>query len=199
MRTSISDIAEIQIGYQPRGVLETSPDGSHYVVQTKDIKADLGYELTLSSLERTTPIREPRPYIVRHGNVLFMARGRRRSATLIEELPGSIPLLALYHFFILRLDRTLVDPGFLVWMINEGPVRDSLARVTVSGTGIPVVSRQDFGELKLDLPPLERQAEISRLYRLSVREARLARIYEEKRLEFLLATCSHLFRQDGSV
>jgi hypothetical protein len=197
VRVSISDIAEIQIGYQPRGVLETSPDGSHYVIQAKDIRADLGYELAASGLERTTPAREPSSYIVRSGDVLFMARGRRRSATLIEELSGPLPVLALYHFFILRLDQKRVDPGFLVWAINVGPVRDSLARVTVSSTGIPVVSKQDFAHLELDLPQLERQAEISGLYKLSVKEARLARLVEEKRLQFLLATCSYLYEQDG--
>lgn len=191
MPVAIGEIADIQIGYQPREEIKASPSGTHYLIQARDIQEDLAHDLKPSGVVRFTPARVSEPYTVRRGDVLFLARGSRRSATVIEDLPMAGPVIALYHFFIVRPNSCLVDAHFLSWLINEGPARDHLARVA-GGTTIPFVTKQAFTALQVELPAMEVQEEVSRLYRLSMREAQLARQFEVKRLEIAAFACRRL-------
>jgi hypothetical protein len=196
MLVGIGKIADVQIGYQARESFSVSSEGTHYLIQPKDLREDLAYDLLVSSMDRFTPSRNPGPYVVTRGDVLFLARGRRRSATVLEELPGDAPVIALYHFFILRLNSSIVNAHFLAWLINEGSARDSLARVA-SGTTIPFVAKQDFSALQIDLPPMKVQEDVASVYRLSMREAQLARQLEAKRLEIMELACRSLTEPSG--
>lgn len=194
MRVSIEEVAEVKIGYQAREALRVSPDGTHYVIQAKDVESDFGYDLATSSLERSSPSRNADSYIVHNGDILFLARGRRRSATVVKNLPPQSPSLALNHFFILRLKQATTNPDFIAWVINEGPARDYLASVA-TGIGIPFVSKKDFSALRLELPSLDAQANIARMYRLAMKEMRLARQLEQKRVEIVRSACLDLYGQ----
>lgn len=196
MRIPIRELMEIQIGYQCRDSSEISQEGTCYLVQAKDVESELGHELIVSSLDLVKPARNPSPYIVRNGDLLFLARGRRRSATIVEGLPSDRPSLAMYYFFILRPRGELTNPGFLAWMINQGPAKDYLASVA-SGTTIPFVTKQAFSALEIDLPGSEMQDCISRLYRLSMREVRLLRRLEQTRVELVRSACLELYEQSG--
>lgn len=194
MRAPIRELMEIQIGYQCRDNSEISQEGTHYLVQAKDVDSELGYDLVAPSLNLIKPARNPAPYIVGNGDLLFLARGRRRSATLIEGLPPDRPSIAMYYFFILRPKSNLINPGFVAWIINQGPAKDYLASVA-GGTTIPFVTKQAFSALEIDLPGLEVQEYISRMYRLSMREMRLLRHLEQNRMELVRSACLELYGQ----
>ncbi|HKV12839.1 MAG TPA: restriction endonuclease subunit S [Thermoanaerobaculia bacterium] len=191
MRIAVEELANIQTGYQPREGFEPSPEGTHLAIQAKDIDNENDHVLVVSHLDKIVATRDFSPYVVNNGEVLFLARGRRRSATLVEGLPAAIPAIAWYYFFILRLKTELVDPAFLAWVINEAEAQDYLEKVA-TGTGIPFVTKQFFGALKIELPPLEIQAQIIRLHRLGRRESFLRRQLERKRSELVRSVCRML-------
>ena len=171
-----------------------SPAGGYWAVQAKDIDESNDHVLNLRSLERIDSPRDLSSYTIQNGDVLFLARGRRRSATLVEGLPALPPAIALYYFFIVRIKVAYLHPAFLVWVINEVEAQSYLERVS-SSTGMPFVTKQLFGALELEVPSLERQSEIVRLYRLSRRESMLLRSLEEKRSQLARSVCRRLCRE----
>lgn len=191
MRTLIRDLADVRSGYQPRDGLDLTPQGTTLVVQTKDIDDDNNHALLVAQLERASINRDPAPYIIDNGDILFMARGRRRSATLVEGLPGTLPTIALNYFFIIHVRDSFVDPAFLAWAINEPESQEYLEKVS-RGTGMPFVTKQSLLQLELIIPPLEKQVSIGRLTRLARRERTLCRQLEQQRAKLLHSACRML-------
>jgi hypothetical protein len=195
---SIKDIADIQIGYQVRAGLSFNPSGAYQVIQAKDIDEENDHALNLGSLQRINASKNLDPYAVENGNLIFLSRGRRRSATVVRGLqPSMPPTIALYYFFIIRIRHPLVRPGFLAWAINETNAREYLASVS-RGTGIPFVTKEDFARLDIRIPSIRDQEAISRIHELSVRESRLLRSLEQKRSELRRNTCLAIYgKQDN--
>ena len=198
MRVSVKDIAQIQIGYQVKEGLRPSSDGTHFVIQVKDIDENADHHLVTQGLDRITPARDPNPYIVSNGDVLFLSRGRRNYATLAIDLPKTPPTIALYYFFILRTDPTLVNPAFLTWVINEEEAQAYIESVA-NGTAMPFVTKQSFSSLEFDLPPLEEQSEIGRLYQLMSHEKQLHRRIEATRSKLIHTACRMIYKNRHEI
>jgi hypothetical protein len=194
LRVKLQDLTEIRSGYQAREGLQTTSDGTHYIVQAKDIEESY-HSLIIDSLDKIVPTRDPQPYEIKNGDVLFLSRGNKRYATLVEHLPENLPSLALYYFFILRTREGLVDPAFLVWLLNEAESQDYLGRAG-AGTTIPFVKRDTLSLLEFRLPPLREQIEIGRLHRLAYRESWLLRQLECKRSELARVVCRQLYERE---
>jgi hypothetical protein len=195
MRTPIKQLADVRTGYQVREGLKTLAEGTHFLVQAKDIDAENGHVLRTDCLERITPTRDPEPYTLRKGDVLFMSRGRRRSATLVDRLPPTAGTLAPYYFFILRLKTEDVDPSFLAWAINE-PTAQRYLETMARGTTIPFVAKQSFLELEINLPRLEVQRNIGDLHRLGCLEGSLLRELQSERRRFIESACQLLYQEN---
>lgn len=199
MRALIQELVDIRTGYQPREGSGANPLGEYLTIQVKDIDSSNDHVLMPNNLDRIAASRDLSPYVVLNGDVLFLARGRRRFATLVEGLPGSLVTIAFYYFFILRLRVGYVDPAFLAWVINEAKAQSYLERVS-SSTGMPFVTKQLFGALEIRLPSLEKQHEIVRLHRLARRESFLLRKLEEKRSALTRLMCLRLYGEgEGTV
>lgn len=196
MRISIKQLADVRTGYQVREGLKTIAEGSHFLVQAKDIDAENGHVLRTDRLERITPTRDPAPYTLRERDVLFMSRGRRRSATLVQGLPPSADTLAPYYFFVLRIKEDVVDPGFLAWAINEPESQRYLEKVASGGVGMPFVAKQSFLELTINLPPVEVQRKISRLHNLGCLEWSLLQELQIERRRLIDLACQLLYEGD---
>lgn len=194
MRISIQRATEIRTGYQVRQGLKPDPAGTHLVIQTKDIDGDNDHRLIVDNLDRITPEHVTSSQIVNNGDVLFLSRGKRRFATLVEGLPILPHTIALSYFFILRPVPDIVNPVFLAWVINETETQEELARAA-SGTTVPFVTKQAFSALKIEVPPLEQQAPIARLYQLACRERLLIRKLERQRSEYLRSISRILYEQ----
>jgi len=196
LRVTLQEIAEIRAGYQSREGLQATPDGTHYIVQAKDVEESY-HSLVIDSLDKIVPTRDPAPYEIKNGDVLFLSRGNKRYATLVEGLQKNFPSLALYYFFILRPKEDIVDPAFLVWLINEAESQDYLARM-VAGTTIPFVTKNTLSLLEFRLPPLKEQIEIGRLHRLAYRESWLLRQLEHKRSGMARIICRRLYERGNA-
>ena len=189
MKRRLRDIAAFRIGYQFRGKVKPDPAGAVRVVQIKDIGSDLRIrvrDLTSVSIDK------PEPYLTQAGDVLFLNRGHRLYAVVVPELdPNTI---ATGYFFILRPNPRVMLPEYLGWSLNQ-PEFQELLRPYHRGSHIPMVSRMDLEELRIQVPSLEVQRQILALNNLLDQERGLFAAIQEKRSMLVQAICHKLMHQ----
>jgi len=110
--------------------------------------------------------------------VLFLDRGHRLDAVAVPELPPNT--IATGYSFILRPNLRVMLPEYLAWSLNQPDSRASL-RPFHRGGHIPMVSRSDVEELRIQVPPLDVQRRILTLNNLLDQEHRLFAAIQEKR------------------
>lgn len=186
----LKDIAEIRSGYQFRGRIEPEPHGMIRVIQIKDITRDR--LLSSADLVTVNIDRDPEPYFVDLGDVLFLSRGHRLFATPVtERLPKTI---ATYYFFVLRPKSDRVHARYLAWYINQPPVQEVL-NIAKRGTHMPLVSRGDVEEIRVDLPPINVQENIVKISELAHKESELSSAIQQKRTELIKSICLNAARR----
>ncbi len=186
MKKRIDEIADVRTGYQFRHKLEPDPAGTYLVIQVKDIDAAHGHRLDPAALWLVNLPREPDNNLLREGDVLYLAKGRRNYATPVGRLPGRA--VAAGYFFVLRVQHEAVRPDFLAWYINQPPAQGYLADF-FRGTGIPFIRMEDFAALEVPIPPLKVQERIVGLHGLALREIDLLNQLESKRTQLIYGLC----------
>jgi restriction endonuclease S subunit len=179
MKIQIKNIVEIQHGYQLAGSLKPDPNGSHAIIQIKDIRQNPG---DYSQLDRINPERNPELYQVSKGDVLFLSRGHKLFAAAIDQdLKNTI---VSGYFFILRLKTDNVLPEYLAWYINQNQFQSDMSTY-VKGSHMPLISKSDFQELEINIPPIEMQKKIVELARLTEKEKYLVESIQKKRQQLI--------------
>lgn len=175
----IADCAEVMSGFSFAGALKDDPYGTLQVITARHIGEGDKYEYKESDRFRITPEREiDEKYFLKSGDILFMSKGAKNQAVMIASVPQ--PSIAPSSFFILRVGRIApVDPGYLLWAINQQPIRNSVNELR-TGAGTPMIPRRGFGAIEIPLPDLETQRKIAKLCDLQDREAALLRDLVEK-------------------
>jgi hypothetical protein len=191
----LKKIAGIQSGYISRGKIESCGDGSHFLLQAKDVD---GHRLTYRTddLIRFEPVLSGKDWRLERGDVLFMARGVRNYSVLLEEIPHSA--LAAACFFIVRVSTQKVLPEYLFWYLNQAPVEHYLSRHSGRGVHMPVVRRAVLEDLDIPLPPLETQKKIAELDALRRKEQNLLDRLGQKRKDLIAAACLQAARNSQS-
>jgi restriction endonuclease S subunit len=189
MKKSLRDIAAIQAGYQFRGRVVHDPTGGVPVIQMKDYDSLHGINVGGMATVRAENI--PPACIARTGDVLFLARGQRLTAAVVNaDAQGAI---VSGYFFILRPEPDVADPGFLAWYINQ-PAFQTQLRAVAKGTDTPLVAKTDILNLTVELPPMNTQALVARLDDLSRRERCLLEAITEKRSDLIRALSQEAVR-----
>jgi hypothetical protein len=161
----LSEIAKVQIGYQHRGHIERASEGTHRIIQPKDI-SELG-TLDASDLYSFTPRNDPARYQVTRGDILFLSRGQRCFAVPItDHLADTV---ATYYFYILRLNPGKVEPEYLAWYINQPPAQRFLES-RMRGSHMLMIPKASFEQLEIEIPVITTQRGIIELERLQRRE-----------------------------
>ncbi len=186
MQHLLRQLADIQLGYQPRTKLRHDPNGSHGVIQIKDVGDDGCVDF--SDVLRILPERDPGRYEVNEGDVLLIARGAHLKAVSVGAPP--LPVMAISFFYILRPDSSVVDPGFLFWALNQPPVQNQI-RQQAMGTSISHIRRNPVENLRIDVPSLNTQRSILDLETLVQRERDLVGRLAQKRHDLVYAVCRH--------
>ncbi len=178
MKAKLAEIVEIRSGYQFREKVEHEPRGAVPVIQIKDVTGDFQLrtvDLIRVSMDRTGS------YLVSQGDVLFLARGHRLGAVVVNEpLTGTI---ATGYFFILRPSGR-VRPGYLAWAINQREFQEQM-RPFVRGSHIPLITKGDFQALRIEVPLLEIQDRIVILDELHRQERQLVAKIQARRTELI--------------
>jgi restriction endonuclease S subunit len=188
----LHQLAYLLSGFQFRGRVEPDPRGDVAVIQVKDIVA--GQPLRLEELTRVKIEKEIENYSVTKGDILFLSRGQRLNATLIDQ-----PLhrtIAPGYFFIVRPDPSAIVPAYLAWFINQEPAQNQL-KPSHAGTHMPMVPMSAFRELRIDVPPLSTQQTIVRLSELAEQEHRLVAELQDVRDTLLQHICLRAARSAG--
>lgn len=182
MKRPLKYIAEsIQAGYQARGRVKEDKEGTHFLIQMRNLGDD--GMVARDSLTRFTPDRATAPYRVFDGDVLLQVRGARHHAAVVAGLPEDT--LASSHFYILRVDAREVSPDYLAWYIRQPVAQSHLLRGAQGAGNVTVVTRAVFESLEVPVPPLATQTKLVELDRLQQREQKLTEALLQKRAEWL--------------
>ncbi len=187
----LSKIAKIQSGYISRGKIEPREDGTHFLLQARDIDAErLTYKA--DNLVRFSPDLSRKDWVLKTDDVLFMARGTRNYSVLINDIPERA--LSAACFFIVRVSSDQVLPYYLCWYLNQALVDHYLSRHSGRGVHMPVVRRSVLESIEIPIPPLEVQSKITKLDVLLQKELELIDKLAAKRRELITAACMQAVR-----
>ena len=188
--TQLSEFVRIQPGYLSRGRVHSVPDGTHRLLQAKDLSVDDG--VRLENAVRFHPERKPELYQVLRGDVLVIARGQEHRAHCIDEdLPNT---LVAFSFYILRPDSSLILPGYLAWWLNQPRVQAQINAAS-RGTGISYISRQALESLRVQVPTLTVQHGVERVLALWQERKSIQRRIDEKREQYIQMVCQRAVQQ----
>ncbi len=187
----LSKIANIQSGYISRGKIEPHDNGSHFLLQARDVDADrLTYQA--DSLIRFSPDLSRKDWLLKTDDVLFMARGVRNYSVLINNIPEQA--LAAACFFIVQVSSDQILSNYLCWYLNQAPVDNYLGRHSGRGVHMPVVRRSVLESIDIPIPPLKVQSKIAGLNVLLRKELELFDTLAEKRKKLITAACLQAVR-----
>jgi len=182
----LGSIAKVQSGHISRGKIEPREDGTHFLLQAREVDAE---RLTYwkDTLIRFNPALSRKDWILKKGDILFMARGARNFSVILKDVPEAA--LAAACFFIIRVSSEKIVPGFLGWYLNQSPVEKYLRTHTGRGVHMPVVRRAALENIDIPVPPLEIQNKIAELDVLMRKEQELLDKLARKRNELVTSAC----------
>jgi restriction endonuclease S subunit len=184
MNRSLKDLAQIQIGYQFRRKIEPSPSGKWRVIHIKDFDSDR--VLRWDGIDRYALDGDPSRYLLQKGDVLFLFRGLRLFATVIDREESDT--LPSGHFYRLRLETNELLPEFLAWCLNHEPGRRFMETRAKQTQHMPYVPQNIFREFEVPLPPIETQRKIVELEELRQKENSLMEAIRTRRATIIEST-----------
>ena len=192
----LSNLAMVKSGYHSRGRVEPREEGSHFLLQARDVDSEkLTYET--DTLIRFNPDLSRTDGTLKKSDILFMARGSRNYSVLLGEMPDLT--LAAACFFIVRVSDEKLLPAYLCWYLNQPPVEHYLVRHSGRGVHMPVVRRSVLERIDIPLPNLEIQRKIVELEALRKEEEELTNLLAEKRKQLITTSCLKLTRESNSM
>ncbi len=172
----LKNYIEIQSGYQIRSKIEHKSGGDIRIVQMKDVDPETGFdpaELDTISSEGRKP-----PVWLQKGDVLFVGRGYRNFAVLVEHQQER--MVAAPQFFVLKADSKKVNPTYLTWFLNHRRAQQYFRKMSQS-TSLPNITRTVLENCPFVLPSPEHQLKLAKLYDLEKKERMLTLQMLEKR------------------
>jgi hypothetical protein len=180
----LGDLARVQPGYFSRTKIRSSPTGTHFLIQARDVSRESG--VSLDQAIRFRPERKAELYQVYRGDILLTARGQDHRAYLVtcdlaDTLVSSV-------FYILRPDSKLIRPAYLAWWLNLPDVQAEIQGHS-RGTGIGYMSRQALEQLTVFVSDNEVQARIEQVVALWQKQLLLQAQLDAKRELFIQTLC----------
>lgn len=164
MKTNLREIAKVFTGYQFRNGVPVEPHGSYRVLQTRDINNDGSIDIEKTARVELSELKPSQ--LLRSGDLVIPAKGNRHVTAEVTDAVG--PAVASGSLFVIRPDRSIVEPGYLAWRLNQPDAKQYLDQHTTGAT-VPMITRQiveQVLETQMTLPPLQVQRQIVRLIEL---------------------------------
>lgn len=149
-------------GYSFRGKINHIPKGGLRVIQLKDFEnnySSIGENCFLVGGENIKS-----KYFLEDGDILFTAKGSNNYA-LVYGVIDDIPTIASSAMFVLRINRSLADPYYVAWYINQSKSQNYL-KTNESGTYVTSISKTTIEGIPITLPTLEVQTKVASVARL---------------------------------
>lgn len=185
MKRKITEIADIQMGYQFRKKIEPAADGANRVIQIRDF--DESHILNKAGLASVTLDKPMDKYIINKGDVLFLSRGNRNwAAPVIYDLKDTV---AVSHFFVIRPKQNNILSEYLAWYINQTPAQEYLHSIAKRGTHMPLIPLSAFKGLAVEIPDIKTQEKIIELSKLMEKEKKILTELQQKKSLLITAVC----------
>lgn len=175
--TPIHRIADLLQGVAFRGALQDEPAGPVRVLGMANAQGDSLHEpLDLPAIEFTG---DQAKFRVLPGDLIFRARGVSNLALLVDELRQ--PVIVAAPLIRIRVhDAQQVDPAYLQWALNSGPVQRAIDGIA-KGTIVRMVTVSSLRDLPIPLPTMAVQQQIAAFARLQKEEEQLSAALIAKR------------------
>ncbi len=161
---ALADLAEIRSGYTFRARVQDDPLGDVSVLQIKDLKGHGdGFP---KELPRIRWEGAGAPPVLAAGDIVLPGRGEYHEAVMAD---GKVPVIATSQMFVLRVQGRAVTPQYLCWYLNQ-PQAGAYFRAHLTGSNMPMLTKQALAAMPVPVPPLETQHKIIALQRLWERE-----------------------------
>ena len=183
MKTGLKHIATIQTGLFAKPIAK----GDIVYLQAKhfdengQLKNILHPDLTSDNITEK--------HLLRHGDVLFAAKGTKNFAAWFERTNQHA--VASTSFFVIRVLENFSNkilPEFLVWLINH-PTSQKFLKGKAIGSSIVSISKTVLEELEISIPNIETQKAILKITNLRNTEKKLKKeidLLREKQIQQLI-------------
>ena len=180
MKTKLKNITSIQTGVFAKPIQK----GEIVYLQAKhfDENGELA-EALYPDLKVDNKINK---HLLKKGDVLFAAKGSKNFAAWYED--DELPAVASTSFFVIRLHGNDVLPGYLTWFLNH-PNTQTLLKGQARGSSIASISKSVLSELEIQIPNIQKQELVLKIFKLRNKEKNLKQQIEnlrEKEIQNLL-------------
>lgn len=188
MKTKLSRIATIQMGYSFRTRLESAGTGAVGVIQMKDLTDQ--NRVDCSGLVRIEMDKLKEQHLSKPGDIIFRSRGQTTTSAILLDDPGKA-VVAAPLMRVRVTDNSHILPEYLNWFINQMPAQTFLAS-HAAGTAQKMINKQALENLEVLIPSPARQRTIIELANLAEKEQQLiAKIADKRRQYIALALIEH--------
>jgi restriction endonuclease S subunit len=175
MQVKIKEIATIQFGYYG----QPSKLGTIPYLQAKHFN-EFGQYIDENDIYLE---QDPKSManLLQNEDILFVAKGFRFFATLYKKDFGKA--IASSIFFILRVDKSKINPAYLVSVLNL-PKNLLHFQQSASGSSIPSIRKSELADFTFNLIPVEEQQRVVALQELYLKDIEITNniIFEKQKL-----------------
>jgi len=155
MTIKLSNLANILSGYSFRGSVPCDQQGEYKVVQVKDI--DSNGEINFNSLTPVDASSIKTDAFLKTGDILLSTRGTESSGLKVGIYHGTEQnIIATSSFYILRIKDKKISSKYLLYYLNSFYGQRSLKSL-MSGATVQTISKKDLSDLRIPIPPTEKQ------------------------------------------
>lgn len=175
---NLNQIAEIRTGHTFKSKISDSPEGTISVFQPGDMAH--GELISEPSKVTETEIRSLEHHVLRPNDILLGNKGTRFSTYLYNN-SLSQRSVAASSFFVIRPNKNLVHPEYLVWFLGRPEITNGLQSLA-KGSTVSSLKLSTVGDLKVTVPPMHVQNDITRMItKGKKREAAYLKLVASKR------------------
>lgn len=156
----------MQAGFPFRGAIEASPSGAAFAVQMKDVDSVNG--INWANVIRADLPGRKSPAWLRQDDLLFVSRGTRFYAVLVESPPPNAVCGPHFLHFTFKAPAQILH-GFLAWQMNQPPFQRQLQQAA-EGSSQLSIRRPVLEAMRVAVPSLANQQHILQLANLAHQE-----------------------------
>lgn len=164
-------LASITAGHSFRGKIPVIKDTSIYIIQMKDINTE--HSINWDTVIETKLRGRQTVNWLQYGDILFIARGQRNYATLIDTKIKKRDVVAAPQFFVIRVHADNMFPKYLAWFLNQ-TIAQRYFLSNAEGSTTPSIRRQVLEATPIIVPSLQQQQLFIELAKIVRREKQLA-------------------------